>query len=77
LPVIEGAREVLAKHRPGLVVEIEAQHLGGRPGMEKVVSFLAGRGYTCHAIHGPTLIPWSNFDVALWQTNYLDGTPVY
>ena len=77
LPVLEGALEVLEKHRPALVVEIEAQHLGGRPGMEKVVSFLADRGYSCHAIHGPMLIPWADFDVDRWQTSYLAASDVF
>jgi len=45
--------------------------------MEKIVSFLAERSDTYHAIHGPRLIPWSNVDVPLWQTNYLAASPAY
>ena len=69
--VIRGARQVLDKHRPALVVEIEAQHVGGPGAMEGVVSLLTNRGYTCNAIHGGTLIPWREFDVERWQSSYL------
>lgn len=69
--VIRGATGVLDKHRPALVMEIEAQHVGGGAAMEAVVALVTNRGYTCHAIHGSTLIPWQEFDVERWQSSYL------
>ena len=75
--VIRGASAVLELHRPALVVEIEAQHLGGAEAMDSVVKLLTDRGYSCHAIHGTADIPWREFDVDRWQNQYLAADQPY
>jgi FkbM family methyltransferase len=75
--VIRGAVETLQRHKPGLVMEIEAQHVGGADRMAEVVALCCSFGYRCSAIHGTKLIPWDEFDVDRWQTQYLSATDDY
>ncbi len=75
--VIRGADEVLERHRPGLVIEIEKQHQSGDRQVGDVVALLTGRKYQCYGIHGETLIPWAEFDVERWQTGWLAAEESY
>ena len=69
--VICGAAEVLERHRPGLVIEIEQRHQSGNRHVRDVVALLTGRHYQCYGIHGERLIPWAKFDLERWQTAFL------
>ena len=75
--VIRGASDVLDRHRPTLVVEIESRYVGGVVAVADVVALLTKRGYRCHAIYGGTLIPWADFDVTRWQASYLAASDEY
>jgi len=75
--VIRGADEVLERHRPGLVIEIEQQHQRGNRHVRDVVALLTGRNYQCYGIHGEMLIPWAEFDVERWQTAWLAAEKSY
>lgn len=53
LPVLEGGREVIEKHRPTMLIEIEARHIaryGHSP--EDVTGWLLKRGYTMYTWRG-------------------------
>ena len=75
LQVLKGASNVLERHRPTVVAEIEDRHMhGGTVG--DVVDYMAAAGYVCHAIHGSRLIDWRDFDLDRWQRRWLaDGQP--
>jgi FkbM family methyltransferase len=75
--VIRGADEVLERHRPGLVIEIEQQHQTGNRHVRDVVALLTRRNYECYGIHGEMLIPWAGFDVQRWQTAWLAAEKSY
>ncbi len=75
--VICGAAEVLERHRPGLVIEIEERHQSGNCHVRDVVALLTGRNYQCYGIHGEMLIPWAEFDVERWQTAFLAADESY
>lgn len=74
--VIEGATEVIERNSPALVIEIEERHLVGRS-VADVVKLLTDRGYECSGIHGRALLPWSEFDIARWQTEWLAKDPAW
>lgn len=75
--VIRGADEVLERHRPGLVIEIEQQHQRLDRHVRDVVALLTDRHYRCYGIHGERLIPWAAFDVTRWQTAWLNAEQSY
>ena len=59
-PVLEGARETLARCRPVLVVEMEEKHTG-RP-VEKQVEEIEACGYVCLVLKRGLLTPLRAFD---------------
>ena len=69
--VILGAAATIERHRPAFVVEIEQQHQSGTRQVGDVVDLLTSRGYTCLGIHGDELIPWEQFELRRWQTDWL------
>lgn len=71
LAVLRGAQQILAHHRPVLVIEIEERHLVNSS-IEDVVGWINDRGYECHAIKGRTLLPWQDFDIVRDQRQYLE-----
>jgi len=60
--VLRGAQETLARHRPLLVIEIEARHLGGQP-VEAVLAELRAVGYGGHFVRRGRLVPLAEFRV--------------
>ncbi len=58
--VLHGATETLARHRPLLVVEIEARHLGPE-GVVGVLTLLERLGYGGHFVRQGALVPISEF----------------
>jgi FkbM family methyltransferase len=70
--VLEGASELLERHRPALVVEIEERHLVGRS-VADVAQWIMSKGYACHGIKGRQLIPWQDLDIGRDQLQWLSG----
>lgn len=61
LAVFKGGAELLLAHKPYILVEIEARHIGREKAME-TFSFLEGLGYQGFFMDGTTLRPLSEFD---------------
>ena len=57
------------------MVEIERRHLVGRT-VADVAACLLDRGYVCWGLRGRALVPWTEFDVRLDQTRWLDGSRI-
>lgn len=71
--VIHGAQKTIMRHRPYLLVEIEARHLVGST-VADAVAGITGLGYECVALRHAGPIPWAEFSVEKWQTSVLrDG----
>lgn len=66
LKVLQGGLEILKKYRPGIIVEIEARHVGQEQVLE-TFAFLTNLGYTGHFIKGINRIPLSEFSFELHQ----------
>jgi len=66
LAVLRGARELIDRHAPAVVVECEVRHVG-RAGLEEVLVFFAGRGYEGFFVRRGTLLPVSEFDPDVHQ----------
>ncbi|WP_375484357.1 FkbM family methyltransferase [uncultured Jatrophihabitans sp.] len=70
--VLEGAKGVIATHRPALVVEIEQRHIGSRTVADVVRDICELGAYRCEYILDRQLLPWSNFDVDRDQLQWID-----
>ena len=66
LSVLRGARRVLDRHGPLVVVESEARHVG-EDGVRAVLAFLAERGYGGAFVRRGRLLPVEQFDAAVHQ----------
>lgn len=66
LAVLEGAREILARHAPMVVFECEARHMT-HGSVESVLTFLRDHSYDGVFVCGSKLIPVSQFDPAKHQ----------
>lgn len=55
--VLRGARELIARDRPVLLVEIIAEH-NDRP-VDDTIAFVERHGYRAHVVHGLKLAEWS------------------
>lgn len=77
LDVIRGASEVIARHAPALVIEIEARHTSPDDVYTSVEELLA-LDYECTALRGSGPLSWGDFDVREHQTRHLseDGSTI-
>jgi FkbM family methyltransferase len=73
LAVLQGARELLARYHPVLLVECEQRHAGAKGRME-VFSLLASAGYKGWFFLQKKKLPLSHFDPSIHQ---LAGQKVY
>jgi len=69
--VLEGARELLARERPRLIVEAEQRHLDAP--LSAMFDLLADLGYTGWFLHRGTWHPLADFDVQRHQLDHLDA----
>ena len=67
LAVLRGARELIERYAPTVVVECEVRHVG-RPGLEEVLAFFSTRGYRGFFARRGRLTPVSEFDANVHQT---------
>jgi FkbM family methyltransferase len=65
LPVLRGARALLTRDRPAVVLESEERHTPG--GVELARAYLAGLGYRGHYLHRGAVHPIADFDPAVLQ----------
>lgn len=66
LSVLRGARGILERHAPTVVVECEARHVG-EAGLSAVLAFFAGLGYAGSFVQRGKLLPIAAFDPAVHQ----------
>lgn len=66
LKVFEGARNILLKHKPKIIVEIEARHIGEVQVMA-TFEYLKQLNYTGYILHGMQHIPIENFSFQKFQ----------
>jgi FkbM family methyltransferase len=66
LKVFKGAEAILKKHRPKILVEIEARHIGKAQVME-TIHFLESLGYQGKIIQGTHFIPTTEFSFEKFQ----------
>jgi hypothetical protein len=66
LAVLRGARRVLERHAPLVVVECEVRHVG-EDGVRAVLQFFAERGYRGQFVRRGRLVPVEQFDPAVHQ----------
>jgi FkbM family methyltransferase len=66
LAVLRGARRVLDRHSPLVVVESEARHVG-EDGVRAVLAFFAERGYGGAFVRRGRLVPAEKFAAAMHQ----------
>lgn len=59
--VLEGARGVIARDRPVMIIEIEERHTG--TDLDSALDFVESLGYTTQAIAGRAVIPRAALDV--------------
>lgn len=72
--VLEGARVILTRWHPRLIVEIEQRHLGANRTVDEVVETVCALGYRCGAITRTGVMPWPQFDVERDQLQWLTGS---
>ncbi|HWA59869.1 MAG TPA: FkbM family methyltransferase [Caulobacteraceae bacterium] len=61
MAVLQGARQVLARDRPNLVIEMEERHIG-RP-LEQALAEVEALGYAGYALAEGVLTPWRDIDL--------------
>jgi len=66
LAVLRGARELIERHAPTVVVECEVRHVG-RAGLAELLAFFAERGYDGFFARRGRLVPVAEFDPDLDQ----------
>jgi FkbM family methyltransferase len=66
LSVLRGARRLLDRHGPLIVVESEVRHVG-EEGVRAVLSYLDDRGYRGHLVRRGRLVAAEEFDPAVHQ----------
>jgi len=66
LKVFKGAENILKKHRPKILVEIEARHIGKEQVME-TIHYLESLGYKGKIIQGTHFIPSAEFSFEKFQ----------
>jgi len=66
LAVLRGARGILDRHAPTVVVESEGRHVG-EAGLAAVLGFFAERGYAGSFVQRGRLLPVAAFDPAVHQ----------
>lgn len=66
LKVFKGAEAILKKHRPKILVEIEARHIGKEQVME-TIHYLESLGYEGKIIQGTHFIPSAKFTFEKFQ----------
>lgn len=66
LNVFKGAQQILVKHKPKILVEIEARHIGKEQAIQ-TFRFLESIGYKGHFIRGVDLLPLSEFQFEVYQ----------
>lgn len=71
LAVLQGARQLLARQRPVVLVEAELRHRAGAP--QDVFGYLAEQGYTGFFLNGGTALPVAGFSPALQDMALLTG----
>ena len=65
--VLEGARALLLRDRPTLLVEMEEKHTGVP--LAEMVSSVCAYGYRCMVLRGGSLLPFERLDVEASHTN--------
>jgi hypothetical protein len=70
LYALRGAADLLRRHHPNLVVEIEARHLRDLT-VDDVVGEITDHGYVCAAITRDGLMPWRQFSVERDQLDHV------
>lgn len=66
LRIFKGGINILQKHKPKIIVEIEARHVGKEMVLE-TFQFMESLGYTGHFIHGLIRLPLSEFTIEKYQ----------
>jgi FkbM family methyltransferase len=69
LAVLRGARDLLRRDRPTILIEIEQRHQ--REDIRQTFAYLAGLGYSGHALRADGPIPLEEFDVKRDQVDLL------
>lgn len=65
--VVRGARETIARHRPNLMIEIQANAIG-EDAMRGLIESIRDEGYDCLFFYRRRLVGWEHFDLARHQT---------
>lgn len=66
LRIFQGGINTLKKHKPKIIVEIEARHVGHEKVLE-TFKFMESLGYNGHILHGLNRIPLTNFSFDKFQ----------
>jgi FkbM family methyltransferase len=66
LKIFEGSVEIIKKHKPKILVEIEARHVGREKALD-TFKFLLSLGYTGYFLYGHEKIPLSDFTFDHYQ----------
>jgi FkbM family methyltransferase len=66
LKVFEGAYNILSQHKPKIIVEIEARHIGEAQVMA-TIAYLQKLNYTAYILHGMQHVPIAEFSFGKYQ----------
>ena len=65
--VVADARETIRRHRPNLMIEIQANIIG-EDAMRDLIDGIRAEGYDCLFFFGRRIVGWEHFDLARHQT---------
>ena len=65
--VVADARETIRRHRPNLMIEIQANMIG-EDAMRDLIDGIRAEGYDCLFFFGRRIVGWEHFDLARHQT---------